>query len=240
LPADYDPEVPHKLVVGYAGTNWVGSQMQPYLDLEWSQPVGDEIFVYLDPLWRDFTGWGELGGWLLGPNAGPADGMQDLVFTEALLDFVQDNYCIDTGRVFATGHSWGGDMAMVASCFLGHRFTASVPVAANEPTWFDAADGWSSCSGNTAVWTFFGIADDHFTWQSYAGEFGEACVDFWVDEGNCDGATSTIDLDIGSGTECVEYTGCDSTTRYCLYGAEFGHQVPDYYAAQTMAFFRGF
>ena len=34
LPANYDPEVPHRLVFGFSGTNWVGSQIKGYLDLE--------------------------------------------------------------------------------------------------------------------------------------------------------------------------------------------------------------
>lgn len=47
----------------------------------------------------------------------------------------------DTERVFATGHSWGGDMAQVVSCFLGERFRATVPVAANRPYWFEDGGG---------------------------------------------------------------------------------------------------
>ena len=33
-------------------------------------------------MWRDFEGWGNLGGWLLGPHAGPAEGMDDIEFTK--------------------------------------------------------------------------------------------------------------------------------------------------------------
>lgn len=54
LPQGYDPAVPHKVVVGYPGTDWVGEQIQPYLDLE-ADAKGDEIFVYPDPLWRART-----------------------------------------------------------------------------------------------------------------------------------------------------------------------------------------
>ena len=238
IPSDYDPDQPHKLIVGYAGTSWLGEWMVPYLDLE--NAPGNWIYVYPDPLWRDFDGWGNLGGWLLGPNAAPAHGDQDLVFTEAMLDWVEDNYCIDTNRVFATGHSWGGDMAMVSSCFLGHRFTASVPVAANEPYWFDAGGSWESCTGSTSVWTMFGIADDHFTWQDYPGEFGDSCVDFWLQERGCDGPDAHQDLQWGQPGECVSYTGCSAGTAYCLYGAQFGHQVPDYYSDATIEFFDQF
>ena len=240
LPADYEPNTPHRLILGYPGTDWVGEQIQPYLDLE-SGAASDEIFVYPDPLWRDFPGWGNFGGWVLGPYADPADGDQDLVFTGAILDYMAENYCIDEDRVFATGHSWGGDMAMVVSCFLGDRFRASVPVAANRPYWFEPDGGGAvDCKGMTAVWTMFGAADDHFTWQDYPGQFGDQCRDFWLAEGGCAGVDQAVDLGLGAAMECVEYGGCDRPTRYCLYGAEFGHQRPDYYPQATMAFFRAF
>ncbi len=240
LPADYDPEVPHRLILGFPGTNWVGEMIAPYLGLEGDAvaPKSDEIFVYPDPLWRDFDGWGKLGGWLLGPHAAPADGDQDLVFTEAVLDYMESNYCIDRQRIFVTGHSWGGDMAQVVSCFLGPRFRASVPVAANRPYWFEDGDTWVDCPGSTAVWTMFGQADDHFNAQTP----GLECRDFWLDERGCTGVDAATPLDLGDAPdECVEYQGCSATTRFCLYGAQYGHQVPaDYFAAATMAFFRSF
>ncbi|MBW2456128.1 MAG: prolyl oligopeptidase family serine peptidase [Deltaproteobacteria bacterium] len=241
LPGTYDPSTPHRLIVGYPGTDWTGSQIQPYLQLEGdAQP--DEIFVYLDPLWRDFEGWGNYGGWVLGPHGYPAQGDQDLVFTEAVLDYVAAHYCIDTDRVFATGHSWGGDMAQVVSCFLGDRFRASVPVAANRPYWFETSPGTfiDSCAGSTEVWTMFGSADDHFTWQDYPGQFGDECRDFWLTLRQCSGAGSFADLQLGAADECVAYDGCGAAVRYCLYGAATGHQIPAYYSAATMAFFRSF
>ncbi|MDC0668054.1 alpha/beta hydrolase family esterase [Nannocystis radixulma] len=240
LPADYDPDQPHRLVLGYPGTNWTGEMIQPYLALE-DEAEGDAIFVYPDPLWRDFPGWGVLGGWVLGPNAAPADGEQDLVFTAAILDYMAEHYCIDETRVFATGHSWGGDMAMVVSCFLGDRFRASVPVAANRPYWFaEQGGGATSCAGATAVWTMFGVADDHFTDQDYPGQFGDECRDFWLAESECAGVEQFVDLELGAAMECVEYTGCSRPTRYCLYDESFGHQRPDYFPAEAMAFFRSF
>jgi len=236
LPDDYDPDEPHSLVVGYAGTNWVGEQIQPYLDLEGGG--GHEIFVYPDPLWRSFEGWGTYGGWVLGAYADPADGMGDLVFTEAVLDYMEAGYCVDTERVFATGHSWGGDMAAVTACFLGDRFTASVPVAANSPYWFDDGGVMVSCEGEAAVWTMFGIADDHFTSQDYAGQYGDEQDAFWRAEHDCGDAEEA--LSYGAGDECVAYTDCGVETRYCLYGPATGHQVPSYFSEATMDWFRSF
>lgn len=231
LPENYDPDQPHRLVVGYPGTNWVGKQIQPYLDLE-KYSKEPTIFAYPDPLWRDFDGWGTYGGWLLGPHAAPADGMEDLVFTEAILDILEYDYCIDKSKIFVTGHSWGGDMAAVVACFLGDRVRAAVPVAANEPYWFRPEQGTFSCEGQAAVWTFFGIADDHFTWQDYPGQFGEEQDDFWAKEHGCNQTTVDLDLAVGS---CIEHQSCTEETRFCLYGPESKHQAPNDYASLTMA-----
>ena len=127
-------------------------------------------------LWRDFDGWGTLGGWLLGPYAAPANGDEDLAFTSAILDYMGENYCVDPARVFATGHSWGGDMAMVVACFLGDRFRAAVPVAANRPYWFERDGGWADCVGETAMWHMFGEGDTHFTDQAFAGSSATRAV----------------------------------------------------------------
>lgn len=54
------------------------------------------------------------------------------------------------------------------------------------------------------------------------------------------GVDAAADLGLGDPGECVVYPGCASDVRYCLYGAEFGHQVPDYYSAAVMAWFRSF
>ena len=74
VPEGYDSNVRSRLIFGYPGTNWVGEQIRPYLGLE-AYASANDIFVYPDPLWRDFDGWGNLGGWLLGPHASPAEGM---------------------------------------------------------------------------------------------------------------------------------------------------------------------
>lgn len=238
LPENYDPERLYSVVIGYPGTDWVGEQIQPYLNLE-QYAKGDMIFVYPDPLWRDFAGWGNYGGWLLGPHASPADGMEDLVFTEALMDDLEANYCIDSSKIFVTGHSWGGDMAAVVACFLGDRVRAAIPIAANEPYWFRPQDGSTmTCPGTPAIWTFFGIADDHFTWQDYAGQFGDEQDAFWAEENGC--GENTQDLNIDNLGTCIEHQGCSTPTRYCLYGPETGHQAPMAYAETAMDWFYSF
>ena len=212
--------------------------MRGYLNIEDGTP--NEIFVYLDPKLRVFDGWGEYRGWLLGDHAGPATGTEDFEFVRGLVAYLSQNYCIDSSQIFATGQSWGGDMSHVLACFLGDIFRATVPVAANTPYWFTTDQGERvECVGDTAVWTMFGIADDAFPNQPYPGAFGDEVTEFWRAEHDC--SSEVVDLGLGEVGECVEYTDCDTPTRYCLYSAQYGHQIPHgYFASGTMAFFRQF
>ena len=56
------------------------------------------------------TGSGDSGcGW---PNSNNAD----LTFADALVKSIEDNFCIDTNRIFATGWSYGGSMSYKTAC----------------------------------------------------------------------------------------------------------------------------
>jgi polyhydroxybutyrate depolymerase len=240
LPPSFDPAKPHRVIFGFSGRDWIGEQMVSYFGFE---PLrrADEILVYPDPLRRTFGSWGAARGWQLGPHGPNAVGNEDITFVRAIVSFLADNYCIDRERVFATGHSWGGDMTHVLSCFTD-LFRATVPVAANDPYWFRAPTGPVSCSGKTAVWTMYGLQDTSFNDR---GENGRKVRDFWLATNRCTGVSQTIDLNIklpnGKKEQCVAYRGCAADTRLCLYDAQFGHQIPRaYFAREVLAYFRSF
>ena len=230
VPRGYDPNVPHEIVLGYPGTNWVGEQIRGYLRLE-GREQAPTVFAYPDPLWRDFPGWGNYGGWVLGPHGGPAVGNGDLVFTDLLLDRLADDLCLDESQVFVTGHSWGGDMAHVVACFLGDRVTAAAPAAANTPYWFRAGSGWADCAGQPAVWTFHGLADEYF---GDGGAYGLEVTNAWLANRSCDSSYSALATDPSG--DCRDY-GCDPDLRLCLYEPSAGHGIPSYFPQTAMDWF---
>jgi polyhydroxybutyrate depolymerase len=59
----------------------------------------------------------------------PASRPDDVGFIDRLLDTMLDEYCVDSGRVFATGMSNGAGMSTTLGCELGDRFAAIAPVA---------------------------------------------------------------------------------------------------------------
>lgn len=61
-----------------------------------------------------------------------ADGSEvdEPAFTAAVLDELESKVCVDTARVFATGFSAGGNIALVVACALPERIAAVAPVSA--------------------------------------------------------------------------------------------------------------
>merc|ERR1719461_2560481 len=51
----------------------------------------------------------------------------DVGFIDTLLDELEDTYCIDRSRVYATGFSNGGMMTQRLGCELNHRLAAIAP-----------------------------------------------------------------------------------------------------------------
>ena len=197
----------------------------------------DTIFIYPDPKWK----WGGKFGWALGPSAAPYDGNHDIQFTAELLALAKRKYAVDPQRIFATGHSWGGDMAAVVGCFLGDQFKAIAPIAANRPYWFEGRGGPPPCRGKPAVWTFFGLSDDWFGATSPNGKFGREQNAFWRKHLNCKAARKV------SG-ETEQFTTCDSDLRLTLYapgqysggGGHRAHQPPDYFIPEISKWLMAF
>ncbi|HAT4519965.1 TPA: hypothetical protein I9281_004961 [Serratia marcescens] len=231
-PEDFNKEVKYKLIVVFAGTDSTGEEMREWFGKGWqSTPEGLEdrienaIFVYPDQKYK----WGGDKGWALGPYAGEFSGDEDLNFTKELILELLEQYPIDERKVFAIGHSWGGDMTAVAGCYLGSEFRAVVPIAANRPYWFNGKERTVLCNGEPSVWTFFGAKDDYFGEPGGDGVFGLELNEFWRKGYSC---SKGFELD----GETKIYKNCTQDVRLSIYspgqysgGGDFkGHQPPDY------------
>jgi polyhydroxybutyrate depolymerase len=67
----------------------------------------------------------------------------DVRMVGALLDRIEQTFCVDTQRVYSTGMSNGGAMTVVLACTMANRFAAFGPVA--------ALGYHEGCGGNRAV-----------------------------------------------------------------------------------------
>jgi polyhydroxybutyrate depolymerase len=64
--------------------------------------------------------------------AAPVPGNYDLRFINELLDHLEAELCVDTGRVYSTGMSNGGQMSSLLACEMPNRITAVAPDAGVE------------------------------------------------------------------------------------------------------------
>jgi len=113
-------------------TNYVNTK--PYkLIIAWHQRDGNDIQMYnnkyyhLQPLSMDTTIFVAPNGQLNGkPCAGMGNGEgscgwpnpqdSDMALGDAVVKQVEENFCIDTNRIFATGWSYGGSMSYANAC----------------------------------------------------------------------------------------------------------------------------
>lgn len=88
-------------------------------------------FILVRPEGYDASGLG-LRTWNAGSCCSGAvrDGVDHVAAVRAILDRVEDEWRVDTNRVFATGHSNGGMMAYRLACELSDRIAAIAPNAA--------------------------------------------------------------------------------------------------------------
>ena len=63
---------------------------------------------------------------------GPIDfGVDDVLFVSDILNDVQQKYCVDAHRIYATGFSNGGGITNLLACRLAGRIAAFAPLSAN-------------------------------------------------------------------------------------------------------------
>ncbi|WP_242504128.1 alpha/beta hydrolase family esterase [Promicromonospora panici] len=74
------------------------------------------------------TGDGDRQAWEGAPYS--ASGVDDVAYTNDLLDTLESDLCVDTRRVYATGKSNGAGLTGILACELSDRITAVAPVAA--------------------------------------------------------------------------------------------------------------
>jgi polyhydroxybutyrate depolymerase len=156
LPPSYNPKTPHSLVLSFHGYGGNSEEQENNTSLM-SVHADDNGYIVVYPeaypfengsgglvyTWNDLACNGSPGpaGPICAPHAFkyPQDpcatgdcnwcGCQDDVgFVEAMLDELEDNYCIDTRRVYATGFSAGGMFVQRLGCDLPDRFAAIAPV----------------------------------------------------------------------------------------------------------------
>lgn len=217
VPPGYDPNTAHPVVFAWHGRGGTGMGARLYFGIEEASD-GAAIVVYPDGLpqadMMDQTGWNLM-----------ADG-EDVAFFDAMLADVGSTLCVDAGRVFSAGHSFGGFMSNALGCFRGGTIRAIAPVAGGGP--------YGQCTGQVATWIAHGSLDEVVPLM-----FGEMSRDSWAAANGCDASMSeAVDP-----APCVAYLGCDAgfPVHWCLHDIPdfMGHTWPAWAGAGIWNFFAG-
>jgi poly(3-hydroxybutyrate) depolymerase len=208
VPEGYDPEKAHALVFVFHGLGDSAKNMQRAFALEGAAGA-EAIVVYPMGLPTSLGG----AGWDL------AIGGKDVKLFDTLRDAMTKSLCIDEGRVFSTGFSFGGFFSNALGCVRGDRLRAIAPISGSGPN--------ATCTGKIAVWLTHGTADGIVPYAS-----GESTRDFWTAANGC--AATTAPASPGN---CVAFDGCEEAypVHWCEHAGV--HQPPPYAREGIWGFF---
>lgn len=215
LPEGYDPATPYPLVFAFHGLGGSGELVSNRFYFGIEQTGGrPSLFVYPDGL---DTGMG--AGWA------NSDG-QDVAFFDRLLETLQQNYCVDSTRVFSTGHSYGGMMTHTLACERPEVLRAIAPVAGAH-----FGFGGGGCSGPVAAWGAHGDPDDTVAYES-----GLSAIERVMETNGCDPSSGVA---TAPDEYCTLYS-CDEgyPVTWCVHGQN--HDWPDFAAQSIKDFFDSF
>ncbi|MDG1481540.1 MAG: PHB depolymerase family esterase [Myxococcota bacterium] len=125
VPESYEPTTPVPVMMSFHGFGGSANEQLQMVDM---RALADaEGFILLYPQGTLLEGYSHWNTYLPGEdNKSEAD---DFGFVDAMLDVISAGYAIDTGRVYATGFSNGGDFTYTLACILSDRITGIAPVS---------------------------------------------------------------------------------------------------------------
>jgi poly(3-hydroxybutyrate) depolymerase len=159
-----------------------------------------------------------------------ADGMGtwsngDVALTDAILTQLEGDLCIDKTRIFATGFSFGGGMALALACtradvfravafFSGADLTNSCPATLTKPIAYYASQASEDSNGLS-------------TTSPITGEYKQA--QFAAVNGCTAEPKSTTFPAAGQPHTCTNYKNCSAghPTEYCVFNGPHGWEPKD-------------
>ncbi len=163
--------------------------------------------------------------WNAGVGAyGPTGDADDIQFTRDMLTYLEQNYCVDTHRVYLSGFSLGGGMAYRLACTLTSQIAA---VATVSGAYYPLSEGCHP-SRPIPVMEIHGAADPSAPYNGYPALRMAAVQDYlngWIARDQCTGNPTTF-FQKGDVTG-IEWTQCANGTMVKHYRISDGvHSWP--------------
>jgi len=195
VPEIYDGSKAVPLVLNFHGFGSSASQQMFYGDFR--DIANTEGFLLVHPEGTTFIG---NQFWNVG-FPGISSTIDDVGFTEALIDELATLYTIDLDRVYATGMSNGGFMSFLLACQLSEKIAAVASVTGSM-----TQDTFDDCNAQlpTPVLQIHGTEDDVVLYNENNLSLPiPDVISYWVDHNNCETTPTTTtlpDLDVSDGS----------------------------------------
>jgi polyhydroxybutyrate depolymerase len=183
-PVNYNSSIAHPLLMVYAPARTNRYESEDFMDLTQEATAAGFIVAYAD---------------------------HRKISTEAIVELaeipglIEKKWCIDKKRIFLTGHSDGGTIAMGIAFING---TKHIPAAIAPSAVGIRGEDLKEyhCPNPLPVMVMHSSHDTLFP------GYGKEAIQWWAACNGCETASSVIDAD-----GCVTYKGCKNnvTTRYC-------------------------
>lgn len=186
IPAIYTGNSPVPLVFNFHGRTQYNNSFMSQADF---RPIADTagfILVYPqgtinqdgDPFW----------------NSDLSESVDDIGFTEVMMEQISSQYNIDTSRIYMTGYSNGADLCHAIACRLNDKIASIAPVKGKMPEYF-VNRCWTQ--HQTPVLSINNTDDIFYPFKGRNSV--EETIQFWVNRNECDLIpTTTIFPDIDS------------------------------------------
>ena len=216
VPESYNPQVSTPLIINIHGfAQWPANQMRVS---QWNEVADEYGLIVVYPSGTGFP-------WRWRVTDEPE---KELAFFSDLIDKLEDEYNIDSSRIYANGLSNGGAMTFLLACNLSDRITAVGTVAG---AFRGMCEGGSQQRPVPAIF-FHGKQDPIVPFEG--GEYERTGVPFpsipefvaaYAQENGCDPTPTTL-METGNITG-IRYSECNQDADVVFYTiADGGHTWP--------------
>lgn len=207
------------LIIAYHGGGGAAEDFQQ--QAEFDQLGEQEKFIMVYAIAEEGR-TSEEGEWFLNTAA---TSREDNDYTEAIVDQLSSEYCIDQDRLYGIGYSLGSMYTYEIACQLNHRFAAVASYAGTMPIDPETCD----LEGSMGVMHIHGkldyIIDYDDDWDWKDGEHEgvgtmsnvPGMIEAWSMRANCQSSETDADFFL----EHITHSGCLGDTRVEHYGIEF-------------------
>lgn len=206
VPASYTGQDAVPLLFNFHGLGSNATQQMWYGDFRGIADTANFIIVHPEgSVWNGSQHW-NVGDWTIGST------VDDVGFTETMLDEMIDEYNIDLDRVYSTGMSNGGYMSYLVACQLNDRFTAIASVTGSM-----TPSTYNNCNPlhPTPIMQIHGTDDSVVPYEGAIWSHSmEDILEYWVNYNNCSDMPVAIDfpdIDVNDGTTAEHIQYLDGT-----------------------------